>query len=258
VSYSELRKTVPLLTPDLLICSVGTEIYHSAGSQLELDREWFSILENGWNREKITSIVSADFPKLTPQPDTEQRPHKASYHIHKEGIDEKQYIQSLSDRLKKEGLDVKLVYSGGIDVDVLPACASKGLALQFLQVSFTSYSYLPCLNTASITDDTRSTVQKRWEEVGCLPKDGIQVNGDSGNDAELFEVPGVLGCIVSNAMEELVHWADAHPSERLFRLFPAASLLAHMGTQRASSVSVRLNEWICFLPSLCFLAGEAL
>lgn len=60
-------------------------------------------------------------------------------------------------------------------------------------------------------------VQERWEAAGCLPRDGIQVNGDSGNDAELFEVPGVFGCIVSNAMPELVQWADAHPGERLFR-----------------------------------------
>lgn len=148
-SYATLRKTVPLLTPDLLICSVGTEIYHRTdGHQLELDGEWLAQLDHGWNREKVTAVVSSDFNKLTPQPDAEQRPHKASYHIHKEGIDEQQYIQSLGDRLKKEGLDVKLVYSGGIDVDVLPACASKGLALQFLQVIaplFLAFCFLPAV-----------------------------------------------------------------------------------------------------------------
>lgn len=136
ISYTELRKTVPLLTPDLLICSVGTEIYQHAGDSLELDAEWISTLDVGWNREKVAAVISSDFDKLSPQPDVEQRPHKVSFHLNKEGIDDKQYIQSLEDRLKKEGLDVKVVYSAGIDVDVLPACASKGLALQFLQVCY--------------------------------------------------------------------------------------------------------------------------
>ena len=50
------------------------------------------------------------------------------------------------------------------------------------------------------------------------PKDGVLVNGDSGNDIELFAVPGVRGCMVSNAHPELRKWCDAHKSPNLYKV----------------------------------------
>lgn len=138
-SYSELRKTVPLLTPDLLICSVGTEIYQDIDDELVLDSEWLEVLDQGWDRDKISSLVAKEFPQLTPQEQSEQRPHKVSYHLQKEGLDdEATFIKGVQQSIQQQGLNVKVVYSGGIDVDILPEQASKGLALRFLQVRQTA------------------------------------------------------------------------------------------------------------------------
>lgn len=132
--YKQLRTEAPMLTPDLLICSVGTEIYHTTEQGLELDDEWLAELEKGWDRPQITSIVSS-FVEFTPQSGSEQRPHKVSYYLDpKEGELGAAVVDRLRTQLADAHISCKVIHSGGRDVDVLPACASKGLALQFLQV----------------------------------------------------------------------------------------------------------------------------
>jgi hypothetical protein len=53
--YMEIVKDAPLLTPDILILSVGTEIRW--GSSLEIDKEWEKELEDGWNRDIVVEIA---------------------------------------------------------------------------------------------------------------------------------------------------------------------------------------------------------
>lgn len=97
--YKQLRKEKPLLTPDIAIMSVGTEIMY--GESMIRDEDWEQYLNKNWNREIVTE-ETAQFPELTPQSETEQRPHKVSFFVDK--IKALKVIRSLSERLEKRGM----------------------------------------------------------------------------------------------------------------------------------------------------------
>ncbi|MGF1566851.1 MAG: sucrose-phosphate phosphatase [Nodosilinea sp.] len=175
--YEALRQEKSLLTPDALVTAVGTEIYDPVTSPP--DSGWAEVISPGWDQERVAAI-GRQFAALVPQPDTEQRPFKVSYCLPEDLAPP--LLSQLEQRLREAGLSTQLVYSGGQDLDVLPATANKGAALAYLQ--------------------------QKW---GISPAETL-VCGDSGNDRALFSQGEERGIVVGNARPELLQWHQAHPS----------------------------------------------
>lgn len=183
VLYRQLKAEKSLIDPDALVTSVGTEIYPHDASDTP-DKEWSEILSHGWNREIIVSTLD-QFSQLAPQPDSEQRPFKVSYYLSETAATS--VVPQIESALAEQGLSVKLVYSGGQDLDVLPIKGNKGLAMQFLA--------------------------RRWG----FSSDRTVACGDSGNDIALFSVGDERGIIVGNARPELVAWHQSQSSNHVYR-----------------------------------------
>ncbi len=175
--FAELQNEQELLEPDALVASVGTEIYFK-GSDTS-DRTWSAKLSSGWNRDTIVA-ATARFADLVMQPDSEQRPYKVSFWLR--GDSAQEVLPQLKSLLQQQGLDAKLIYSAGVDLDILPRHGDKGLAVQYLR--------------------------SLWEI------DAMQtvVCGDSGNDISLFSYNEERGIIVGNAKSELLQWHNDNPA----------------------------------------------
>lgn len=153
--------------PDWLIGSVGTQIYQMAAG--EYDESFAQAFAHGWNLAAVEAIVSA-LPGVERQPPQFLHPYKSSWYLERA---EAETIKALEDTLAGAGIDATVVYSSARDLDILPAHADKGKALQWL-----------CRNLNIETENAL-------------------VAGDSGNDSSMFGLPGVRGIVVENAQPEL-------------------------------------------------------
>lgn len=152
---------------DFYIGGVGTQIFEVAGQRML--EELHGHLAAGWDLAKVREIT-ARYPGVRTQPDEFQHEFKSSWFLDRASP---AAIRELSEQLAAAGLSVKLVYSSGRDLDVLPFHATKGGALEWL-----------CARLG-------------------VPLSAVLVAGDTGNDASMFRLPGVRGIVVENALPEL-------------------------------------------------------
>ena len=151
--------------PDILICSVGTEIYY--GPDLRMDKGWQQHISHRWRPEQIkATLQGVDF--LNFQEAEGQRAHKISYYME----DNPDYLGEIHRRLENEKLSCQVIYSHGQFLDILPKRASKGKAINYLK-----YKYE-------------------------FPSSKVMVAGDSGNDRDMI-LGANNGLVVANHSEEL-------------------------------------------------------
>jgi len=164
----ELLKGGLLPEPDFLIGGVGTQIYDYRASQPLI--EFNDSFRDGWDLGKVKAVLE-EFPGVTLQPPEFLHPYKDSYFLYRATPDD---IHDLEKRLADAGLRATVVYSSARDLDILPADADKGHALQWL-----------------------------CEKRGFALHETI-VAGDTGNDSSMFLIPGVRGIVVENAQPDLL------------------------------------------------------
>lgn len=158
-------QSIPI--PDILICSVGTEIYY--GPSLRIDKGWQQHLSHRWKPEEIRNTMSGlDF--LTPQGGEGQRRYKLSYYME----DKPELLQMVFQALKDARLRCNVIFSHGRFLDILPHRASKGKAVRYLKY--------------------------KWE----IAAEDIMVAGDSGNDEDMLRSQ-CCGLVVANHSKELNH-----------------------------------------------------
>jgi sucrose-phosphate synthase len=157
------KHRIPL--PDVLVTSVGAEIYY--GKNLQKGRGWETHISAKWDREKIVDLLK-DFAFLKYQEADVQRRFNISYEIEPA----KDRLAMIHERLLKNQCRYNLIYSQDRYLDILPYRASKGKAIRYL-------SYV-------------------WE----IPLKNFLVCGDSGNDEEMLRGEP-RGVVVGNYSPEL-------------------------------------------------------
>lgn len=111
--------------PDLLITSVGSEIYY--GPKVVLDTNWQRHINYRWKPESIREAL-AELPGITLQPPEGQSEFKIGYFVDAEKAPS---YRDIMRHLRQRKLHVKGIFSHDMYLDLVPIRASKGDAIRY-------------------------------------------------------------------------------------------------------------------------------
>ncbi len=158
--------------PDVLITSLGTEIYYAPN--LIGDAAWNRHIDHLWNPKTIKHIIS-ELSGIRPQPKREQSKYKLSYYIDPKIAPDKDEITRL---LHQHEQTANVVFSFGQYLDIIPIRASKGLALRWFA--------------------------EQWD----IPLENILAAGGSGADEDMMRGNTQAVVVANRHEEELSELAD--------------------------------------------------
>ena len=150
--------------PHVLITSVGTEIYWRDGARLVADRSYAAHIDAGWDGDAVDQRIYA-LKGVERQPVVEQRRHKRSFFVSEPTV-----VAAV--RAAMADLPVRVIYSHGNLLDIVPERAGKGAAVDWV-----------------------------GRTMGIAP-DHIYAAGDSGNDLDMLDTCR-NGILVANYSVEL-------------------------------------------------------
>lgn len=124
--------------PEILVCDVGTSVYHATPSGFELDEEYVRLMEEARGGLDVRDLRHAmmDVPELVLQPDDRHTESKLSYHL-SPGADQALVLNSVQEVLEGLGGRIQAVFSVGAPsgrglLDLLPAGVAKDYAIRYL------------------------------------------------------------------------------------------------------------------------------
>lgn len=185
--------------PDVLATAVGTELYY--GKDLLPDVGWKRQISAFWKPDEVRRVLDA-VPGLTRQSDHEQTEFKVSYQIDCSAAPTIQRIRRI---LREAGLRVKVIFSLGMFLDILPIRGGSDLSIRHLAY--------------------------RW---GFAPEQ-LLVAGDSGNDEGMLK-GRTLGVVVGNYGKELeklrklprIYFAKGHHARGILEGVEYYNFLGHI------------------------------
>ena len=164
-SVLKILKTYGIPTPDVLITSLGTEIYYPP--RFTADVAWNYHIDRLWTPQVLRRVIDP-LPGITLQQKDQQSRFKVSYYYDANIAPSMEEILTL---LRQQELSVNTTLSFGQYLDFVPARASKGLALRY--------------------------VARQWN----IPLEQVLVNGGSGGDEDMLR-GNTLGVVVDNRHRE--------------------------------------------------------